>query len=149
MKILKSTLLAFAAFGLLFFASCGGDNGGGQTPQEKLIETLKSKQWALSSILLPDVNATEESDWDNFKVTFSSNSMTTSGHPVVATKVWPGGDYSITDNADGIVRAVDGITMHINTASSTKLSVTFTMPPGTEIGGRVAALDGEYTFVLE
>jgi len=39
--------------------------------------------------------------------------------------------------------------MSISSLTATKCTVSFTVPEGTEINGRIAALDGDYVFDLD
>ena len=149
MKVFKFLLLVLAAGSTLFFANCGG--GSEEPTQEEVMRNtlVNNSPWTLSSVALPPVNATEESEWANFTVSFTNTNMTTSNYPVGASAVWPTSAWSFTSDLSGIIRASDGVTMTINTLNESTLNVTFTIPEGTEIGGRVAALDGEYTFDME
>lgn len=146
-------ILFLAVLCALFTISACDDNGDPKTPDKKTENTnllVNKGAWNASMVDVPDGTATESADWDGFSVTFTATSMTTSGHAPNSTVVWPSGEWSWKDdNANTIVRASDGIEMQVNELTASKLSVTFTMPDGTETTGRIHALDGEYTFVLE
>ncbi len=47
-----------------------------------------------------------------------------------------------------ITRA-DGVVVSISSLTATRFIVSFTVPEGTVIDGRIAALDGDYIFDLE
>ena len=97
---------------------------------------------------MPLNTATESADWVDFKVSFSASSMTCSDWPTGAEVVWPSGGYTVNDAGDQVTRA-DGIMMVLRPITETNFTSTFTMPPGTEIGGRIASLEGEYTFNMK
>ena len=102
----------------------------------------------MKSIIVPSNSATTEDDWVDFKLTVSSGTMSTSGHATGANAVWPTGSWSMSEDAKTITRA-DGVVMSVRTLTETEFSVSFTVPDGTDINGRTAALDGDYIFVLE
>ena len=151
MNILRTLFFVAGVGALMLFANCdGGSSGGGTTPEEDLMALLQSKTWSASanSVSVPANSATIDSDWDNFTVSFGTSTMSTNGHPTGANVVWPtGSTWTLTDITT-ITRG-DGVAMTIVTATTSNLVVRFTMPPGTEIGGRVASLEGEYTFNLQ
>ncbi|GEM_PF-1519247 len=150
MKAFKFAFLIMASASLIFFANCGGNGGGDDEPteREQRIALITDHQWSLSSIVLPDVNATEEAEWDNFTVSFSSSNMTTNGYPAGAQAVWPSGTWSLSDNLNTITRQ-DGVVMNIVTLTESAFTVSFTLPDQDIGGSRIAALGGDYTFNLE
>ena len=109
---------------------------------------MKSKTWTVSSVAVPVNTATESSDWVDFTVSFSDTNMTTAGHPTGAQVVWPSGTYSVSDDGKTITRG-DGTVMQLNPVTETNFTAIFSMPPGTVIGARIAALDGEYRFNMK
>ena len=125
---------------------CGG--GDGETECERVSRLLTAKQWVVNTVSVPDNTATTSDDWDNFKVSFTSTSMSTSGHPNGATNVWPSGGYTFNDACTQMTRAADQVVMSVSVTETT-LTVSFTMPPGSEIGGRVESLEGPYTFNMQ
>lgn len=148
MKNLQLTLLTISAFSfLLVFQNCG-DKKKDEEPKQVTINILKAKNWTVSSVNVPVNSATESSDWTNFTVSFSDTNMTTSGHPVGASAVWPSGAYTVSEDGKSITRA-DGVVMQLSTISESNFTSIFTVPDGTEIGGRIAALGGEYTFNMK
>lgn len=147
MKNFKSITLSFLVIGaLLVFQNCGGDDE--ETPKDATTNMLKGKTvWVVSSVTVPANSATQDSDWDNFKVSFSST-MTTSDHPVGATAVWPSGSYSVSDDGRTLTRG-DGIVMQLNPITATNFTARFSIT-GEDLGGaRIASLDGEYTFNMK
>ena len=147
MKSLKLFLLSVIAFGvLLFFQNCGKDNK--DTPKDVTIKILTSKTWTVASVNVPVNTATESADWANFTVSFTETQMTTNGHPTGAEVVWPSGSYTVSDDGKKITRG-DGIIMTLNPITETNFTAIFTMPPGTDISGRIASLEGEYTFNMK
>ncbi|NJN25400.1 MAG: hypothetical protein HC819_05210 [Cyclobacteriaceae bacterium] len=149
MKKLRLTLLTAAIFTtLLVFQNCG-DKKKDEEPRQLTINILKSKTWEVSSVVVPANTATEAADWVNFKVAFSETTMTTSGHATGSTAVWPSGSYTVSEDGKSITRE-DGVVMQLNPLTETNFTARFTVPDGTDIGGgRIAALEGEYTFNMQ
>ena len=144
MKKLSFTIFGFLAIlALVLFQGCNGDDE--ETAQERTLKILQSKNWTVSSVVVPANTATDESDWQNFAVSFTATNMSTSGHPTGAQAVWPSGTYTVSEGGNSITRS-DGVVMSLNPISDTNFTAIFTVPEGTEIGGRIAALDGEYRF---
>ena len=108
----------------------------------------KTGNWSLKSINVPVNSATTENEWTNFNLAVTTSTMTTSGHAPGAEAVWPTGDWTMNEGGTFITRE-DGVVMSIITLTQTYFSVTFTVPDGVELSGRMAALDGEYLFELE
>lgn len=137
---------------LLTFVNCDGDEE--PTVQEQKTDFLVSKSggWSAgsggSTIQVPAMTATDPEDWANFKAVFTSTNCTTSGHPAGSEAVWPSGSYTLDDAVTKITRH-DGVLMTITVLTETKLTVSFAVPEGTETTGRLAALDGTYTFTLQ
>ena len=131
---------------LLFFQNCGKDDK--DTPKDVTIKILTSKTWRVQNVNVPINTATESQDWLNFTVSFTQTNMTTQGHPTGATVVWPSGTYTVSEDGKTLTRQ-DGIVMTLNPITETNFTATFTMPPGTEISGRVASLEGEYVFNMK
>ena len=154
MKVLRKVILALigALFITSFYNCGGGDDPAPPTPSQKEIETAylvdKSGGWSLKSVTVPSATATTEDQWGNFKVTVSSSTMSTSGHPSGSNAVWPTGGWTMNESGNTITRA-DGVVMTVRTLTATSFMVSFTVPDGTEISGRIAALDGDYVFDLE
>ena len=147
MKKYSLIFLSLAAiFMFLTFQNCGDKND--KTDKEVTEELLKSKAWVYSSVTTPDNTATIGSDWANFSVQFNGSSMVTSGHATGADVVWPSTTYTVSDDGKTINRG-DNVAMLITSKSETNLNVVFNIPDGTEIGGRIAALGGDYTFNLK
>ena len=143
----KSTFAVLSVFVLgvfLVFQNCGGSTE--PNPKEVTENILKSKTWKVVSVTVPVNSATESSDWVSFTVSFGA-SMTTSGHASGAEAVWPTGAYTVSEDGKSVTRG-DGVVMRLQPITETNFTSIFTVPPGTEIGGRIAALDGEYTFSM-
>ena len=154
MKSIKYTILIFClAIIVVSFYNCeegGGDDPDPQTKKEQLTALLVNKTggWSLNSVTVPSNTATEEIDWAGFYLSVSASTMTTSGHATGADDVWPSGGWTMNDAGTSITRA-DGVVMSISSLTATKFTVSFTVPEGTEINGRIAALDGDYIFDLD
>lgn len=147
MKTLRYTFLAFFTISaLLFFQNCKKDS---VNPIEKNTNKLRAKtQWTVSSVNVPINSATLGSDWANFTVSFTETNMTTSGFPTGAQAVWPSGTYEIS--ADGtIITRQDGVVMTLNPITETNFTASFSLDEGTVLGGRLAALDGDYIFNMQ
>lgn len=147
MKKFSLILLSFAAVAVfLTFQNCGGTEE--KTEKEVNEEFLMSKTWVYSSVTTPDNTATIGSDWANFSVQFNGTSMVANGHATGAEVVWPSSTYTVSEDGKTITRG-DNVAMLITSISETNLNVVFTVSGGQEIGGRIAALDGEYAFNLK
>lgn len=147
MKKFSLILLSFVAVAvLLTFQNCGGSDE--KTEKEVTEELLMSKTWVYGSVTTPDNTATIGSDWANFSVLFNGTSMVTTGHATGAGVVWPSTSYTVSEDGKTITRG-DNVAMLITSKSETNLNVVFTVSGGQEIGGRIAALDGEYAFNLK
>jgi len=147
MKKLSFTIFGFLAiFALILFQGCNGDDE--ETAQERTLKILQSKNWTVSSVVVPSNTATDETDWLSFAVSFSASNMSTSGHPVGAQAVWPSGIYTVSEGGNTVTRS-DGVVMTLNPISDTNFTTIFTVPVGTHINGRIAALDGEYRFNMK
>ncbi len=147
MKTVRFYLLFVAGFSILsFFQNCGKEETS--APKDVTIKILTGKTWTVSSVNVPSNTATEPADWMGFKVSFTQTNMTTQGHPAGAEVVWPSGAYTVSDDGKRITRQ-DGIVMSLNPLTESNFTAGFTMPPGTEIGSRIAALEGEYAFNMK
>ena len=62
--------------------------------------------------------------------------------------MWPSGRYTVSEDGKSITR-VDEVVMMLASISDDAFTVIFSVPTGTETGGRLAAFDGEYTFTME
>ena len=148
MKALKFLLLLLVAGSTLFFANCGGGGGEESAEDQKRALLVNNSPWTVSSVSVPEGSATDAPEWNNFTVSFTNTNMTTSSPATGAGAVWPSTTWSFTSDLNGIVRG-DGVTMSINTLTASSLNVTFTIVDEELGGGRVASLDGEYTFSME
>lgn len=143
-KLILFGVVLMGAF--LFFQSCDNKDSG-ETAKERTLRILQSKQqWSAGSVVVPDNSATDADQWESsFTVSFTASNMTTSGHPNGAQAVWPSGGYTVNDDGNQITRA-DGVVMLLNPINENGFTAIFTIE-GKEIGGgRIASLDGEYTF---
>lgn len=146
-KLRLAGLNLLAVVVLLVFQNCPGSDP--ESPKDVTINLLSSKtEWIVASVLVPASSATEDSEWVSFKVSFTKTNMTTSSHPAGASAVWPSGSYTVSDDGKTITRQ-DGVVMSLNPITETNFTARFTVPDGTEIGGRIASLDGEYTFNMK
>ncbi len=146
MKTLPTILLSATLLGLLVLTGCPGN--GEESDYDKAMNLLTSKKWVYSSVVVPPQTATLPEDWANFFVSFTSTQMTAGGHPTGAEAVWPSGSFTLSQDGKTITRS-DDVVMTILVLTETSFNVTFTVPEGTEIPGRISALDGDYTFNLK
>jgi hypothetical protein len=148
MKKVRIAILSIAAIALLMtFQNCGG----GDEPDDPATVTkniLMSKTWTVASVNVPANTATEASEWANFTVKFNANDMVTTGHATGASAVWPSTTYSVSADGKTISRG-DGVSMLLNPVTENNFTAIFTVPQGTEIGGRIEALGGDYTFNMK
>jgi hypothetical protein len=140
-------LTIFMIASLLAFQNCS-DSSDEPSDKEVAEEILQSKSWSAASVNVPSNTATESDDWINFGVSFMETNMNTSGHPAGAEAVWPSGTYTVSEDGNSITRG-DGIIMSLSNVSENGFSASFSVPDGTHIGGRIAALDGPYVFNME
>lgn len=145
MKNLKNIFCLVVVAGL--FMGCEKE-GDPESAKDVAMKTLTSKMWAVNSVVVPLSTATDESDWQNFTVKFTETTMTTAGHPDGSSAVWPSGAYTLSADGKKITR-VDGVEMTIITLNGTFFNSTFTVPTGTNVGGRIAELGGDYTFNMK
>jgi len=140
-------LTGFVFSFLLVFQQCKDPDK--ESAKQVTINILKSKTWTVSSVSVPVNTATESSDWVDFTVSFSDTNMTTAGYPTGAGAVWPSGTYSVSDDGKSITRSSDGEIMQLNPVTETNFTAIFSPPAGTNIGARIASLDGEYRFNMK
>jgi hypothetical protein len=138
-------MMAIAVF--MTFQNCGGDDD--ESAKDKTIRLLTEKtEWTVQSVSVPAGSATTSTDWTSFKISFTKSNMTCSGHPTGAQAVWPSGPYTVSEDGETITRS-DAVAMSVLELTETAFRVNFSVPEGTELGGRIAALDGEYTFNMQ
>ena len=148
MKNIGSMLLIiFMITSLLGFQYCS-DSTDEPSDKEVTEEILKSNNWTTASVNVPSNTATDSNEWLNFGVSFSETNMITSGHPAGAEAVWPSGTYTVSEDGKSITRG-DGIIMNLSNLTESSFTASFSIPDGTHIGGRIAALDGPYVFNME
>ena len=144
MKTMRFTIIFSGLICALFiFQNCSDSSS--ESEKDVTINILQSKSWTTSSVMVPDNTATESNDWLNFKVSFTGTNMSASDHAAGAEAVWPSGSYTVSEDGKQITRG-DGVLMILTNLTDSSFTVIFSVPPGTEIGGRIAALDGEYIF---
>lgn len=147
-KFSLSVLSIFILSILIVFQNCGEKDK--ETDKERALRILQSKTWTVSSVNVPLNTATESADWVDFTVSFTASSTTTAQHPTGAQAVWPSGAYEVSDNGNLVTRSIDNVVMTFNPIDDTNFTARFTVPAGTEIGsGRIASLEGEYTFNMK
>lgn len=147
MKILKISFLAVAVVSLVFFASCKKEKNEDSERDVKINLLVTHSPWNLTAADVADGTATEDDQWENFSVTFSTTNMTTSGHPAGAGGVWPSGSWTLSDDLSTII--VGSREYTISTLTSSTLQVSFVVPEEVELGARTAALGGNYNFTFE
>lgn len=143
MKTLRFVLLiTFSIAAILFLQNCKKPD-----PVDANVNKLRIKtQWVVSSVNVPINSATEDSDWDEFTVSFTETNMTTSGFPFGTQEVWPSGTYELSPDGTVITRDADGVVMTLNPITETNFTARFSVKEGVVLSGRMAALDGEYIF---
>lgn len=147
MKTIRLSVLSFfLVAAVLVFQNCKKDDE--VSDKEASTNILTSKEWVVSSVNVPGNTATLGADWNDFKVSFSATNITTRDNPIGAQAVWPSGSYTASEDGKNISRQ-DGVVMLISSLTEAGFTAIFTVPPGTEAGGRIAALEGEYTFNMK
>jgi hypothetical protein len=148
MKKVRIAILSIAAIALLVtFQNCGGSDEP-DDPATVTKNILMSKTWTVTNVSVPANTATLGSDWADFTVRFNANDMVTSGHPTGASAVWPSTTYTVSADGKSVSRG-DGVTMLLNPVVENNFTAIFAVPQGTEIGGRIEALGGDYTFNMK
>ena len=137
-------IIALSTFVLL--QNC--DNKDKETAKERTLRILQSKNWTVSSVVVPANSATEDSDWVDFTVSFSATNMTASDHPIGAQAVWPSGTYEVNEDGNLITRG-DGVVMTLNPISDSNFTAIFTIENKNLGDSRIASLDGEYRFSMK
>ena len=147
MKFFKIAGLGlFVVICTVLFQFCS--NSSEESAKDAAINILVSRQWVVSSVSVPSGTATTDDEWDNFTVSFTRDNMTTAGYPAGASAVWPSGSYTMSEDGRSITRS-DGVVMVLNPLTESNFTSIFTVPEGTEIGARIAALEGDYTFNMK
>jgi len=149
MKMFKTPIL-IVLFGLIgvCLQSCIDPDGDDPLRKEVTEKILRSKSWTASTVVVPDNTATSNDDWMNFAVSFGELAMNASGHPAGSEPVWPNGIWIVSEDGKSVARC-DGVVMQLTNISESNFTATFAVPEGTEINGRIAALEGEYIFNLK
>lgn len=141
-------LLLILITSMVILNGCKDDEGTEDSNLERRTQLI-TKTWTVLSVTVPQGSATLPGDWANFTVTFTATNMTTAGHADGSTVVWPSGTWSFTNENANIIQRQDGVEMTVSSLSESGLSVSFTLPEGTEITGRTASLEGQYIFNLQ
>lgn len=154
MKNIKYILLnLFLAVFIISFNNCEDKKTPEPDLTTKEIKTgflvNKSNGWSSKSMTVPSISATTEDQWEDFKLSVSASTMSTSGHATGANAVWPSGGWEMSEDGNTITRTSDDVVMSVLTLTATSFRVSFTVPDGTEINGRITSMDGDYTFDLE
>lgn len=148
MKIVKISFLATVVASLVFIASCKNNDDDGPSARDARIDLLVTHSpWNLTTADVADGTATEDGDWDNFSVSFTTTTMTASNHATGASGVWPSGSWSLSSDLNTIVAGSREYT--ISSISSSSMQISFTVPEEVELGARTAALGGNYVFTFE
>lgn len=149
MKKVKIAILSIAAIALLVtFQNCGGSDEP-DDPATVTKNILMSKAtWTVATVNVPANTATTSDQWTSFTVKFNANDMVTTSHPTGASAVWPSTTYTVSADGKTISRG-DGVSMLLNPVTENNFTAIFTVPQGTEIGGRIEALGGDYTFNMK
>jgi len=149
MKLLRTFLSLTMVIGLFFISSC--DKGGNDSPKTKGEEIhnalVSGGTYVASAVTVPDGTATAGQDWvdKKFQVKFEASQMTTSNYPVGAEQVWPSSPYTISEDGTTLTAGTRSYTISLN---GKQLTATTTVGADVQVG-RVAALGGDYTFVLD
>lgn len=147
MRKLRLTLLnVFIIATLAVFQNCVKDNK--ESDKEITTNILASKEWVVNSVNVPGNTATVGADWDSFKVSFTATNITTRDYPLGAQAVWPSGSYTVSEAGKSITRH-DGVVILLSPMTETGFTAIFTVPAGTDAGGRIASLEGEYVFNMK
>ncbi len=151
MKKMNNHILNIILAGTLIFGYSCDNSEDIVSPEEITYELLTQKTggWGQSEVEIPYGSATLPSEWVDFSVSFDESKMIPSGHPDGADNVWPSGQYIINESGDRIIRLVDDVEMHIESIDESELTVTFEIPEGVHLDGRVQVLKGKYRFRLK
>ncbi len=149
MKIVKISFLATVVASLVFIASCKNNDDDGPSARDARIDLLVTHSpWNLTTANVPDGTATDDDQWSNFSVSFTTTTMTASNHATGASGVWPSGSWSLSSDLNTIVAGSREYT--ISSISSSSMQISFTVPENVELAGaRTAALGGNYVFTFE
>jgi len=149
MKSLNLVLSLVCVVGLIFYSSCGSDDGGdlGLTNQE-ITTALLTKTWDITNsgtITRDNVNIT--TDFSNFVLTFTASGYTSTGGGDLwsSSGTW---SYTSTDPTDNSSITIGTIDISI-AVSQSSLTMNFTVPDGSNgIGFRTSGVDGNYQITL-
>ncbi len=159
MKYIKSLLTVAVIFSLIIFISCGGN--GKKPPAEPQgkakSEELASGDWSPTSVTLDGTGRTE---WDNFSLSFGTNSDFTGGSYQAtgvptddgASDVFrTSGTWAFVENSDGtlnldrIIKDGDTNNLVSVTVGANQLTLSFTVPAAS---GRTEGFDGLWIFTF-
>lgn len=136
-KAFLSVISMILISGAGFLASCGG----GGDPKVDSFKVLQSGTWKMKAVTIDGDNA--NSDFTGLTVSFSASGFTsTNGAPV-----WPSSGTWSKNTSDAFTRN-DGLTVTIDNASNSALTLSLNWTKTTLGGGRVGSIAGEYVFTF-
>jgi hypothetical protein len=148
-------LLYIAVIGSMFILSaCGDDNGGDPEPENVPGDAIEGTWAATQDNAITGPAADQFTD---FSITINatadqvSYTTTNSGDP----SVFPGNGTFIVEASDNfetgaqVLREPDDVTVDMNLSQDgTVLTMSFTINIDAAVNGRLAGINGEYTFIL-
>lgn len=141
-----------------FFINCGGGDDPEKSEEEVQLDKLKAAPWAIQSVTGPGGNKT--ADYPNMTLTMSGTfsaagvySYTSTASPWPLKSPWKKDDtWKFKSGAVGttVVRLSDDEEMTYTLSNSDKqLSISFNYLGGGFTNGKVASVEGDWTFVFE
>lgn len=159
MKLLTRTLSLLTIASLtLFFANCGGDDGGGKSKEEKQLDKLK-KNWNIVSVTLDNVDKLQL--FTGFTLEFSGTydkDAQTGDYPYDFTvggnrqdpSPWPAsGSWEFGGDPETLIVRDDGVGIVYSINSNGELTLQFTCTTCNYAGSRTAEVQGNWEFVLD
>jgi hypothetical protein len=155
-RILSLLILVSAA---VFFTNCGGGDDPTKSEEEEQLDKLKAGQWTIVTVTGPGGDKT--ADYNGMTLTVSGTfaaggvyNYTSTANPWPALTAWKKEDtwkFKPGAEATTLIRLSDDEEMTYSLSNSDKqLSISFNyIGSGFPNGGRVASVDGDWTFVFE
>ena len=159
MKLLTRTLSLLTIASLtLFFANCGGDDGGGKSKEEKQLDKLK-KTWNIVSAELDNVDRTADFTGFTLTITGTYDKNAVAGdypydYSVGGSRPTPSpwdasGSWEFGGDPETLLVRDDGVGIVYSINSSGELTLQFTCTTCDYPGARTAEVQGNWEFVLD
>lgn len=138
-KVRGSILLSLAVLSLaIVFASCGGDDGPSQTPQEIAQELLETT-WTMTAITLDGSDVSDS--YTGLTITIGDGTFTTTNagdlFPATGTWDWIG-------ETNNMIRTGRGKEITLNTLNETSTILSFLKTTGNQAAG----ISGSYVITM-